>query len=322
MSLCTISDGFLARRAAAGDDVAFAELARRYRPLIRYYSVEAPAGIDVDDLRQAALLGLLDTCRKHDPAKGPFRALAKSNVRSRVNAARKHARALKHRLLSDAAHDGDEPGLWLQARVAAPAGTDPLRAVDLRAARVRRAHPQVQQTGQPLVVGRRRFTPAEIAHAVELVRTSCTARHRSSTPSCSRPRSARRSARSAPRSSCDAAGGHLSGDPVRDGFYAALIAAGLGHMRYAELPSEANPDGVKADDPIVFHDTRHTFGTLLAAAGVDLVKIQKWMGHAHIQTTMRYLHYVPQHDDAARLTAAFTTESVHPAVHPNVVRVP
>jgi hypothetical protein len=30
------------------------------------------------------------------------------------------------------------------------------------------------------------------------------------------------------------------------------------------------------------------------------------MGHADIQTTMRYLHYVPAHDDAARLTAAFT----------------
>jgi integrase len=116
---------------------------------------------------------------------------------------------------------------------------------------------------------------------------------------------------------CDAAGGHLSGDPIRDGFYAALLAAGLGHMRYTELPSEANSAGVKADDPMVFHDTRHTFGTLLAAAGVDLVKIQKWMGHAHIQTTMRYLHYVPQHDDAARLTAAF---SVHPAVHPTGVK--
>jgi hypothetical protein len=35
------------------------------------------------------------------------------------------------------------------------------------------------------------------------------------------------------------------------------------------------------------------------------------MGHADIQTTMRYLHYVPAHDDAARLTAAFTTESGH-----------
>ena len=32
------------------------------------------------------------------------------------------------------------------------------------------------------------------------------------------------------------------------------------------------------------------------------------MGHADIQTTMRYLHYVPAHDDAARLTAAFVVE--------------
>ena len=220
MSLCTISDGFLAGRAAAGDDVAFAELARRYRPLIRYYSAGPPAGIDVDDLRQAALLGLLETCRKHDPAKGPFRALAKCNVRSRVNAARKHARALKHRLLSDAAHDGDEPGLWLEARAAAPAGTDPLRAVELRdelreyAERTHRSDRRrrysdeqaaraialvgegntlkeaafavgasrdrvlqwVNQAGQPRLAGRRRFTPAEIAHAVELVRDGASLR--------------------------------------------------------------------------------------------------------------------------------------------------
>ena len=33
------------------------------------------------------------------------------------------------------------------------------------------------------------------------------------------------------------------------------------------------------------------------------------MGHADIQTTMRYPHYVPQHDDAARLTAAFAAEA-------------
>ena len=56
MSLAMVSDAFLAARAAGGDDAAFAELARRYRPLIGYHSVGAPAGIDVDDLRQAALL--------------------------------------------------------------------------------------------------------------------------------------------------------------------------------------------------------------------------------------------------------------------------
>jgi integrase len=99
----------------------------------------------------------------------------------------------------------------------------------------------------------------------------------------------------------DEAGGHLSGDPIRDAFYEALEAAELGHLR------------AKAD-PIVFHDLRHTMGTLCAAAGIDLRRIQAWMGHADIQTTMRYLHYVPQHDDAARMTAAFTAERVPPRV--------
>jgi integrase len=105
---------------------------------------------------------------------------------------------------------------------------------------------------------------------------------------------------------CDEVGHHLDDNTVRDEFYAALERAGLGHLRYVEPPNHANPKGVMRDDPIVFHDLRHTFGTQCAARGIDLRKIQAWMGHADIQTTMRYLHYVPAHDDAARLTAAFT----------------
>jgi integrase len=105
---------------------------------------------------------------------------------------------------------------------------------------------------------------------------------------------------------CDDVGHHLDDNNVRDEFYAALERAGLGHLRYVEPPNHANPKGVMRDDPIVFHDLRHTFGTQCAARGIDLRKIQAWMGHADIQTTMRYLHYVPAHDDAARLTAAFT----------------
>ena len=38
---------------------------------------------------------------------------------------------------------------------------------------------------------------------------------------------------------------------------------------------------------------RHTFGTTLAADGVDVVTIQKLMGHRDIKTTMRYLHAAP-----------------------------
>ena len=43
---------------------------------------------------------------------------------------------------------------------------------------------------------------------------------------------------------------------------------------------------------------RHTFGSRLAQAGVNLGKIQSWMGHNSITTTMRYVHLVDgQYDD-------------------------
>jgi integrase len=43
-----------------------------------------------------------------------------------------------------------------------------------------------------------------------------------------------------------------------------------------------------------FHDLRHTFGTRLADAGVDVVKVKELMGHASIVTTMRYIHATDQ----------------------------
>lgn len=63
---------------------------------------------------------------------------------------------------------------------------------------------------------------------------------------------------------------------MRDRFYDAMRAAGLGHM--------VGRDG----GGIVFHSLRHTFGTQMASAGVPLVAIKEWMGHANIQTTMIY----------------------------------
>lgn len=41
------------------------------------------------------------------------------------------------------------------------------------------------------------------------------------------------------------------------------------------------------------HTLRHTFGAHLAQAGVSLRKIQKWMGHASIETTEIYAHLMP-----------------------------
>jgi integrase len=56
--------------------------------------------------------------------------------------------------------------------------------------------------------------------------------------------------------------------------------------------------------PLRFHDLRHTFGTRMIAKA-DIRRVQEWMGHADIQTTMRYLHFAPRAEDAALVAEAF-----------------
>jgi integrase len=58
-----------------------------------------------------------------------------------------------------------------------------------------------------------------------------------------------------------------------------------------------------------FHDLRHTFGTRMIAKA-DIRRVQEWMGHADIQTTMKYLHYVPREDDARLVAEAFEGAAV------------
>ncbi len=81
-----------------------------------------------------------------------------------------------------------------------------------------------------------------------------------------------------------AAGEHLDGSALRRRFKTAL-----GH---AELR------------PLRFHDLRHTFGTRMIATA-DIRRVQEWMGHADVQTTMKYLHYAPRAEDAALVARAF-----------------
>jgi integrase len=77
------------------------------------------------------------------------------------------------------------------------------------------------------------------------------------------------------------AGGHLEDSALRRRYYKALAAAGIEHLR--------------------FHDLRHTFGTL-AVQEFALSDVKAYMGHADIATTMIYVHHVPQHDAANRLS--------------------
>jgi integrase len=84
-----------------------------------------------------------------------------------------------------------------------------------------------------------------------------------------------------------AAGDYLDGSALRRRYTGALARAGLRLLR--------------------FHDLRHTFGTRMIAKA-DIRRVQGWMGHADVQTTMRYLHYAPRAHDAALVAEAFRVE--------------
>ena len=83
-------------------------------------------------------------------------------------------------------------------------------------------------------------------------------------------------------------GSYLDGSALRRRYASALQHAGL--------------------RPLRFHDLRHTFGTRMIAKA-DIRRVQEWMGHADIQTTMRYLHYAPREGDAALVAEAFELET-------------
>jgi integrase len=82
-------------------------------------------------------------------------------------------------------------------------------------------------------------------------------------------------------------GGFLDGSALSKRYRAALARAAL--------------------RPLRFHDLRHTFGTRVIGVA-DIRRVQEWMGHANVQTTMQYLHYVPRPQDAALVGGAFESE--------------
>ncbi len=83
-------------------------------------------------------------------------------------------------------------------------------------------------------------------------------------------------------------GSYLDGSALRRRYDAALKRAGLRQLR--------------------FHDLRHVFGTRMITRA-DIRRVQEWMGHADIQTTMKYLHYAPRQEDARLVAEAFSLRS-------------
>jgi len=81
---------------------------------------------------------------------------------------------------------------------------------------------------------------------------------------------------------------------IRTAFKAAARRAGIPHFRW--------------------HDLRHTFGSRIMGAGVDVTILQKLMGHADIKTTMRYIHYSPAQKLAAMESISLNNPQNSPRV--------
>jgi integrase len=91
-------------------------------------------------------------------------------------------------------------------------------------------------------------------------------------------------------------GEHLDSNEVRKIYHKALDHAGLRRLR--------------------FHDLRHTFGTRAVEKAESILELKEWMGHANMQTTMRYLHYRSKADAARRLSEAFAEEATPERLQP------
>ena len=60
---------------------------------------------------------------------------------------------------------------------------------------------------------------------------------------------------------------------------------------------------------------RHTLGTL-AVRRAELTAVQSWMGHADIQTTIRYVHHRDRGGEARMLEEAFALTEASAAQRP------
>ncbi|MBN9232146.1 MULTISPECIES: tyrosine-type recombinase/integrase [Phyllobacteriaceae] len=65
----------------------------------------------------------------------------------------------------------------------------------------------------------------------------------------------------------------------------------LNQPQFRQIWNEAKQEvGLGADDQVVPHILRHTCASRLVQGGIDIRRVQMWLGHQTLQMTMRYAH--------------------------------
>lgn len=81
--------------------------------------------------------------------------------------------------------------------------------------------------------------------------------------------------------------------------YFANREGGTDERLYRSFRAAADKAGL---EDVTFHDLRHTFASRLVVAGVNLVTVQRLLGHSSVLLTQRYAHLAPGAEaDAVRL---------------------
>jgi integrase len=69
---------------------------------------------------------------------------------------------------------------------------------------------------------------------------------------------------------------------------------------WQRMNTERAAHGLDPSAPIGLHECRHTFASLMIAAGVNVKALSTYMGHASITITLdRYGHLLPGNEDEA-----------------------
>jgi integrase len=78
------------------------------------------------------------------------------------------------------------------------------------------------------------------------------------------------------------------------------------------------PDGSRVGKRVTAHSFRHGYATLYLIRGGNLRELQERLGHESIETTMRYLHCLPNHFD--RIGCPWDMEEVRPSAT-NIIQI-